>query len=261
MQEIPFYQVDAFAETTFSGNPAAVCILSEWLSDTTLQSIAMENNLSETAFVVCMKDRYHIRWFTPTTEVELCGHATLASAYILVSEGYWDHSTIIFDSMSGMLSVEVNEDTVSLDFPSQPPKPVEPPSVLWEALGIPPSETHENDDLLVHLENEDAVRRLNPDFTLLKQVPARGVIVTAPGSEVDFVSRFFGPRVGVDEDPVTGSAHCLLIPFWAKRLKKTKLSARQISRRGGHLNCEYRVDRVTIKGKAKTVIKGCFYLN
>ena len=261
MKEIPFYQADAFVEGPFSGNPAAVCILKDWLPSPILQCIAMENNLSETAFVVQKDDRFHIRWFTPATEVELCGHATLATAHILHTEGYARLSPIRFDSLSGELSVEINGDMLTLDFPSMPPVARRKPKQLLKALGIDTSvEIYENGDLLVVVENQEIVQQLNPDLAKLKTIPVRGVIVTARGNSTDFVSRFFGPQVGVDEDPVTGSAHCILTPFWSKRLQKSKMEARQLSQRGGHLTCEDCGSRVKISGKAKTVIRGSFFL-
>jgi len=247
---IPIYQVDAFTSQLFSGNPAAVCILDEWLDDVRLQAIAAENNLSETAFLVKCGEDFKIRWFTPVTEVSLCGHATLASAFVVFNCLGWSENIVRFQSLtSGALPVTRNDDLLEMDFPARPPSKRSVPPRLADALKHSPTEVLGTaEDLLVLMEDERAVRELKPDFPLLMQVKRRGTIVSAPGEQCDFVSRFFAPRVGIQEDPVTGSAHCVLIPYWAKRLGKKRLQARQVSMRGGELFCEDRGDRVTIAG-------------
>lgn len=255
---IPIYQVDAFASELFSGNPAAVCILDEWLDDARLQGVAAENNLSETAFVLKCDEEFQIRWFTPITEVALCGHATLASAFVIFNCLEWPENIVRFQSLrSGALSVTRNGELLEMDFPARPPSKQSVPKRLAEALNHSPVEVLSTaKDLLVVLEDERAVRELKPDFPLLMQIERRGTIVSAPGDRYDFVSRFFAPRVGIQEDPVTGSAHCVLIPYWAKRLGKRQLQARQVSERGGELFCEDRGDRVTIAGKAVLYLQG-----
>lgn len=251
------FQVDAFTDRVFSGNPAAVVPLEAWLDDEMMQNIATENNLSETAFFVEVESGYyHIRWFTPETEVDLCGHATLASAHILFNHLDFAENKIRFKSKSGDLFVEKKDQRYWLDFPSQPPKPISIPKLLPEAIGTIPIYTGVNIDLLVLLGSEQAVRSLRPDLLILKRMEVRGVIVTAPGENYDFVSRFFAPAVGVPEDPVTGSAHTVLTPFWAKRLGKTELSAYQVSARGGELLCKNEGKRVKIGGSATTYLSG-----
>ncbi|RMG84302.1 MAG: PhzF family phenazine biosynthesis protein [Bacteroidetes bacterium] len=260
--EIPVFQVDAFTKVLFGGNPAAVCPLSSWLPDDILQNIAAENNLSETAFWVPRKDHYHLRWFTPTAEVDLCGHATLASAHVLFSELGYDKSEVRFWSKSGFLSVKKDGEAYVLDFPADTPHPVACPEVLSEALQIPILNCVKGrDDLLVQTDSEDSVRQVAPDFGRLKKLPVRGVIVTAMGASADFVSRCFYPAYGINEDPVTGSAHTLLTPFWANITGKKSFIARQISARGGHLQCKLEGDRVFIGGGAKTFLKGHIYLD
>ena len=257
--EIPIYQIDAFAERLFAGNPAAVCPLQEWLPDELLQAIARENNLSETAYFVPLgPGHYHIRWFTPGREVDLCGHATLATAYVLFHELGEAGNRLRFDSRSGELVVEREGDWLILDFPAQPPQACGAPDGLLEALGGEPREVwFAAEDYIVVYGSEQAVRGLAPDFGALAGVGARGVAVTAPGSEgVDFVSRFFAPRVGVNEDPVTGSAHCKLTPLWAERLGKNELIARQISARGGELRCTLVDERVRLAGRGVSYLKG-----
>lgn len=255
---IPIYQVDAFASELFSGNPAAVCILDEWLDDARLQGVAAENNLSETAFLLKCDEEFQIRWFTPITEVALCGHATLASASVIFNCLEWPENIVCFQSLrSGALSVTRNGELLEMDFPARPPSEQSVPKRLAEALSHTPVEVLGTaEDLLVVLEDERAVRELRPDFSLLMQIERRGTIVSAPGDRYDFVSRFFAPHVGIQEDPVTGSAHCVLIPYWAKRLGKRRLQARQVSERGGELFCEDRDDRVTIAGKAVLYLQG-----
>ncbi len=253
------YQVDAFAENVFEGNPAAVCILDAWAEEVWMQQIAMENNLSETAFVVARDDIFEIRWFTPGTEVALCGHATLASAYVLFNFGYVDGTKIeFFSPKSGPLQVEKREDgLLELDFPADTMKAVAPYPELIDAIGKNPLESWKGktDYMLVYEKQED-IEEIQPNFFQLNQVDARGVIVTAPGREVDFVSRFFAPQAGVNEDPVTGSAHTSLTPYWAGKLGKERLTARQLSKRGGFLICTDRSPRVKIVGKAVLYLEG-----
>ena len=254
--KIPIYQIDAFAERVFEGNPAAVCPLQEWLDDAVLQAVAQENNLSETAFYVPEDEGYHIRWFTPVAEVDLCGHATLGTAYVILHEFEPSLNRVTFRSRSGMLKVDRQDDMLAMDFPTQPPRPCDAPSMLAEALGRPPLEILASKDYFAVLAKEEDVVTLEPDFHQLKQLDRRGIIVTAKGNEADFVSRFFAPKLGIDEDPVTGSAHCALTPYWANRLGKSRLRAHQRSKRGGSLYCEDRGDRVLIAGKAVKYLEG-----
>lgn len=256
--KIPFYQVDAFASKVFSGNPAGVCLLDEWIDDVLLQAIADENNLSETAFLVRAGDGYEIRWFTPTVEVALCGHATLASAHVVFNHLAWPSDTVTFQTRrSGPLTVSRRPDLLVMDFPALPPHPCPMPPGLPEALGARVESIFDSEeDHLAVLETEDQVRNLKPDIAALGRVECRGVIVTAPGTQCDFVSRFFGPRCGIPEDPVTGSAHCVLVPYWTGRTGRRQFHARQVSRRGGELFCENLGDRVSIAGKAVTYLEG-----
>jgi len=257
MPTIPVYVVDAFTRRPFGGNPAAVCPLEVWLPDAQMQAIAAEHNLAETAFVVREPEGWRIRWFTPTVEVDLCGHATLAAAYVLARHRGHAAEPIVFNSRSGPLPVRFAGNTIVLDFPARPAARCEVPAALREGLGVNPVEVLKSRDYLVVLEDETTVRALEPDFALLAQVDCLGVIVTAPGrDEVDFVSRFFAPRAGIDEDPVTGSAHCTLTPYWAARLKRKELHARQVSRRSGELFCTLAGDRVHIAGHAVTYLTG-----
>jgi PhzF family phenazine biosynthesis protein len=258
---IPLYQIDAFAEAPFTGNPAAVMPLESWLPDATLQAIAIENNLSETAFFVAEGDGWHIRWFTPGCEVDLCGHATLASAFVLMTELEPGRTHVRFRSQSGPLEVSREGDLLVLDFPSRPPRQVPIPEGLEAALGVPVVSAWEFRDLVALLDSEEAVRNLDPDMTALMKLDAFAVAVTARGREADFVSRFFVPKEGIPEDPVTGSLHCALVPFWAERLGRTRLQAHQVSRRGGRLDCELRGDRVRIGGRAVKVLEGTFLLS
>ena len=254
--KIQLYQIDAFASRVFAGNPAAVCPLENWLEDDLMQAIAMENNLSETAFFVSLEKGYHIRWFTPASEVDLCGHATLASAYVLFT--YLDPSMakVSFHSRSGQLTVSKQGDLLSMDFPSQPPVPCKAPGEMIEALGKKPSEVLRSQDYFVLFPSEEEIRALDPDMSLLKKIDLRGVTVTAKGKDVDFVSRFFAPKYGVNEDPVTGSAHCALVPYWANKLGKKDLLAHQVSKRGGELFCRDQGDRVIISGRAVAYMEG-----
>lgn len=259
--EIPIYQIDAFSNRIFAGNPAAVCPLEEWLEGSLLQAIAQENNLSETAFFVPEKDGYHIRWFTPVAEVDLCGHATLATAFVIFNYLDTSSSQITFRSRSGKLTVVQEEELISMDFPSQPPVPCEAPKELLDGLKKEPLEILCSEDYFVVFSNEKAIVELKPDMGLLKKLDLRGVIVTARGDEVDFVSRFFAPRFGIDEDPVTGSAHCALTPYWAKKLNKKDVHAHQVSQRGGELFCKDCGDRVVIAGRAVTFMEGSITIN
>jgi PhzF family phenazine biosynthesis protein len=255
--KLQIYQADAFSDSLFKGNPAAVVPLTEWLSDETMQQIAMENNLSETAFFIPEGDHFHIRWFTPMTEVDLCGHATLASAHILFNELAFKGEQIEFKSKSGLLKVTKSADKLQLDFPADPVSLVDNIPEIGNALGASPMAIYKGKTKhLLLFDKEETIRNMKPNFHLLKQTDARGIIVTAKGTTVDFVSRFFAPKVGIDEDPVTGSAHTLLVPFWANRLNKTEMKALQLSARGGQLWCTLSGDRVLIAGKAVTYLRG-----
>lgn len=255
--KINIYQVDAFTDKVFGGNPAAVCPLDSWPEDKTLQSIAAENNLSETAFFVATDDAFQIRWFTPEVEVNLCGHATLASAHIIFNELGHTKASIQFHSKSGLLQVYKNENFLTLDFPTAELSQAIIKGDFSEAIGkMPIGLFHGNNKLLAVYEKEEDIVNIHPNFEKLSKLDYMGVIITAPGSHSDFVSRFFAPRVGINEDPVTGSAHTLLIPFWADHLNKTELHAFQLSRRKGELFCEYKEDRVWISGHAVTYLKG-----
>ena len=253
-----YFVVDAFTDRLFSGNPAGVCLLDVWPDAAVMQNIAMENNLAETAFVVRESSgAYGLRWFTPETEIDLCGHATLASAFVLMNEVHAVSGSVEFLTKSGTLTVSQSGDIFTMDFPSRPPVPCEVPPLLEQALGAPVLEAYASRDLLVLLDSEDAVRSLRPDFSLLKQLKdVFAVIVTARGTDCDFVSRFFAPGIGVPEDPVTGSSHSTLIPFWHARLGKKQMIARQLSARGGTLICEYCGDRVKIGGTAVCYLRG-----
>jgi PhzF family phenazine biosynthesis protein len=250
MRALAQYQIDAFTETLFRGNPAAVCPLDDWLEDTLLQAIAAENNLSETAFFVPRGERFALRWFTPTAEVDLCGHATLAAAYVLFEVLGHRAAEVRFDTRSGELVVRRDGAELAMDFPARMPKACEAPAALLEGLGATALEVLAADDYIAVLESEAQVRAVVPQFAVLSTLDLRGVGITARGSDVDFVSRFFAPRVGVPEDPVTGSLHCALAPYWSTRLARTRLAARQVSRRGGTLRCELAGDRVILYGRA-----------
>jgi predicted PhzF superfamily epimerase YddE/YHI9 len=251
---IPIYQVDAFTNRLFGGNPAAVCPLESWLDDRILQAIAIENNLSETAFFVPREDRYHLRWFTPAAEIDLCGHATLASAFIVFQYLKPGLELVRFATLSGELVVRRDNGRLAMDFPSRPPQPCENGAV-GDALGGFPRELLAARDYLAVFDTEMEVRALEPDFRKLAKLD-RMMIVTAPGEHVDFVSRFFAPGQGIDEDPVTGSSHCTLIPYWARRLGKSSLHAWQVSRRGGELFCTDNGPRVSIAGEAVMYLEG-----
>jgi PhzF family phenazine biosynthesis protein len=256
--EIPIYQVDAFTRRPFAGNPAAVCPLEAWLPDETLQAIAAENNLSETAFFVRQGDRFALRWFTPAVEVDLCGHATLASGFVILDVLEPGRSEALFDTKSGELAVRRSGDLLALELPARPPAPAEVTDELAQALGERPSLAVRSRDLVAVFESAEAVRRMKPDMARIAALDTFAVGVTAPGDsgDVDFVSRFFAPAKGVPEDPVTGSLHCTLVPYWAERLGKTRLSARQVSARGGELQCTLSGDRVELGGHAVLVLSG-----
>ena len=255
--KLPIYQADAFASGLFKGNPAAVVPLQEWLSDELMQQIAMENNLSETAFFIPEGDHFHIRWFTPRAEVRLCGHATLATAHVLFNELNFQGDLLEFESLSGILTVKKVGEKLQLDFPADFAQEVEPINTFTEAFGAKPLQTFKGrTDYMLLFDSEETIQNLRPNIQLLLSTNARGVIATAKGNEVDFVSRFFAPAVGVNEDPVTGSAHTTLIPFWANKLGKTELTALQLSARGGQLWCTLSGDRVFIAGKAVTYLRG-----
>ncbi|MCO3809801.1 PhzF family phenazine biosynthesis protein [Pseudomonas aeruginosa] len=255
--QLEFHQVDAFSSRPFSGNPAVVYRLDAWLADELMQMIATEHNLSETAFVVREGEAWRIRWFTPSVEVALCGHATLAAAHVLFEVYDEPGERLEFISRSGALRVNREDARLVLDFPAQYPSEVGSTVELEQALGLPPVDVlGSTDKLLVLLESEEAVRACRPDFAALARLPWRGVIVTARGLHKDFVSRFFAPAMGIDEDPVTGSAHCSLIPYWAQRLNKLSLTAQQCSARGGELWCRLEGERVSIAGHAVLVASG-----
>lgn len=254
--KIPLYQVDAFTSTTFGGNPAAVCPLPAWIDDAKMQAIAAENNLAETAFFAPRGRDYDIRWFTPAHEIDLCGHATLASAYVIFNRLEPGRDRVSFGSKSGPLRVTASDGRLTLDFPSLPPRPCAPPAGLAQALGAVPDATLEAAALLAVFASERDVRALEPDFRLVAAAHHHGVIVTGPGTDADFVSRFFVPNYGIDEDPATGSAHCTLTPYWAQRLGKTALRARQVSARGGEFWCELAGDRVLISGQVAPYLEG-----
>lgn len=261
--KLKIFQVDAFTAHLFSGNPAAVCPLDSWPDDSLLQNIAMENNLAETAFIVENGDRFDIRWFTPTVEVDLCGHATLASAHVIFSQlNHAGAEITFFSHRSGILKVARHGDWLTLDFPTDVYAPVEITGELVDAIGARPVEAYKGktDHMLVY-ESEAEVRAIHPDFNKTATLPGRGVIVTSRGENVDFVSRFFGPQSGINEDPVTGSAHTTLTPYWSAKLKKTELEAIQASARQGYLKCSYKGDRVAISGQAKLYMTGELYLD
>ena len=257
---IPIYQVDAFASRPFAGNPAAVCPLDTWLPDELMQSIAAENNLSETAFFVREGPGYSIRWFTPAAEVDLCGHATLASAWVLFNCLDFEGDEVCFSSKSGPLHVSRDGDQLVLDFPAQPPRPCTTPPGVVEAFGAEPVECLEYVDLLVIFDDPEIVLNAKPEMHLLARLDFRGIIISAPSGKYDFISRFFGPAVGVPEDPVTGSAHTKLTPYWAAKLGKQQMRARQVSARGGDLLCTLQGDRVLIAGHAVLFLSGTIEL-
>jgi PhzF family phenazine biosynthesis protein len=259
--ELKIFQVDAFASAVFEGNPAAVVPLEAWPDDALLQAIALENNLSETAFFVAQGEGFRLRWFTPNSEVDLCGHATLAAAHVLFEHLGWDQPEIRFASNSGPLVVRRDGDWLVMDFPAVRSEPVAVPQDLQAGLGVLPETVLAGTDYLVVLDSAAAVQALKPDFVRLARLDRRGVIVTAPGKDCDFVSRCFYPALAVDEDPVTGSAHCQLSPYWAERLGKQALIARQLSDRGGRVDCQLEGDRVVLSGRAMTYLEGRIFLS
>ena len=263
MENIRIYQVDAFTDELFAGNPAAVCILQDWISDHLLQSIGAENNLPETAFIVARGKEFEIRWFTPAVEVDLCGHATLASAYVLFNYLDYKGSEIVFNSpKSGKLIVRKQDEFLYLDFPSDVLEECDLISRIRECIGIHPGKTLKGKtDYIAVLDSEKEVQGIHPDFTQIAELGGRGLIVTAPGDSVDFVSRFFAPQTGINEDPVTGSAHTSLIPYWSARIGKKEMVARQLSERGGELMCEFKGDRVLIGGKARLYLEGEIFIS
>lgn len=257
--QLSIYQLDAFTDHIFGGNPAAVVPLTSWLPDETLQAIAAENNLAETAFYIPTDTGFHIRWFTPTVEVDLCGHATLATAYVLFFIENHEQEQLSFDSRSGILNVRKEADWLILDFPVDTlhKQLLSPPALLEAFGGITPVEIlRGKTDFMAVLENEEQVRSLQPDVIVLSTLPVRGVIVTAKGKDVDFVSRFFAPQSGIAEDPVTGSAHTTLTPYWAEKLGKTELNALQVSKRGGFLKTKLLNKRVEIAGQVRLYLRG-----
>jgi len=253
---LPIYQLDAFTRRPFGGNPAAIVIMDEWLPDSVLQNIAAENNLAETAFVIPRGEPFPLRWFTPSLEIDLCGHATLATADVLLRERFASRDRIVFATASGELTVARAGDELAMDFPSRPGKPVAVTEDMVLATGCRPLEACLARDLMVVLEREEQVRELRPDIARIAALDAFALIVTAPGSDADFVSRFFAPKAGVPEDPATGSSHCTLTPYWAERLGKSSLTARQLSARGAEIRCEQRGDRVVIGGRCAWYLKG-----
>jgi len=259
---LPYYQIDAFGSGVFTGNPAGVCLLADWLPDPVLQAIASENNLSETAFVVGREGDFDLRWFTPCLEVDLCGHATLAAAHVIYEHLGWGRSMVRFRTRSGVLAVTREAGLLTMDFPARPAVPCAVPEALEEGLGQVPLFLGKARDYLAVFDSEATVRELRPLPAKLLELDCLGVIVTAPGERSDFVSRFFAPGAGVAEDPVTGSAHCTLTPYWAQRLGRNKLHARQVSGRGGELHCEWRQaeGRVNIAGRAFTYATGFLHV-
>ena len=255
--ELTIYQVDAFAEDIFQGNPAAVVPLQEWLPDKTMQSIALENNLSETAFFCPSEKGFKIRWFTPLAEVDLCGHATLASAHVLFNHMDYKNDEIHFESRSGVLLVKKEKNKILLNFPASQVEAIYIPPNLKTAFRSHPNKCFKGrEDLMLVFKNEQDIQNLHPDFMKITEATARGIICTARSEKYDFVSRFFAPAVGINEDPVTGSAHTMLIPYWSKQLNKTEMTAKQISKRGGIIHCKDLGERVEIGGKAVTYMIG-----
>ncbi|MBN2654606.1 MAG: PhzF family phenazine biosynthesis protein [Nitrospirae bacterium] len=261
--QIPYYHIDAFTSKIFSGNPAAVCLLDKWLDDKTMHCIAAENNLAETAFLVSASDsRYHLRWFTPAVEIDLCGHATLASAFVIFSYINSSLPSVDFETASGKLTVVKSDDLLTMNFPARKPLASESLALLSKAFGAEPVEVLRSRDLMAVFDDEMVIKNMKPDFQKLRLIKdCFGIIVTAHGLNSDFVSRFFAPNAGIDEDPVTGSAHCTLIPYWSEKLGKNKLSAQQLSKRGGELFCENMDNRVNISGRAVLYAKGHIHLD
>jgi len=258
--ERPVYQIDAFTDKTFSGNPACVVLLEEWLPDGVMLSIAAENNVPETAFVISRDDGFHIRWFAPSMEVDLCGHATLSAAFVLFEYGHAEGDELSLTYGGGQLSVACDGDLYALDFPARPMKRGIATPELVAALGATPSEIHEDRDIMAVFDKESQIQNLSPDINAILALDTFGVVVTAPGNDCDFVSRFFVPKAGIPEDHVTGSTHCSLIPYWSTRLNKKVLHARQLSKRGGELFLEDRSERVTIAGRAVEYLSGTIHI-
>ncbi len=259
--KLKIYQVDAFTDKQFAGNPAAVCPLESWLPDEVMQAVAEENNLSETAFFMPENGGFRLRWFTPRMEVDLCGHATLASAYVLFEHELHQNDRVVFETRSGKLTVKRRDSLLEMDFPALGSNPIEDKEKVSRALGKNAESVYASRfDWMAVYSNEQQVRDIDPDMQRLSEFDARGVIVTAQGESCDFVSRFFAPRAGISEDPVTGSAHSVLVPFWAEHLQRDSLHARQLSRRGGELFCEFRGDRVSIAGQCVLYMIGTLYL-
>ena len=254
--KVSIYIIDAFAKKQFEGNPAAVCPLDKWLPDVVMQNIASENNLSETAFFVPSNNVFHIRWFTPTKEVDLCGHATLASAYVIFNHLKHRSTEVLFESKSGTLKARQNNEWLELDFPILTPLACETPNEFIDAFSKTPTECFKSMDYMLIFDDEEYVKRVSPDLSLLKNISGRGVIITASSNKYDFVNRFFTPKYGLGEDPVTGSAFTQLVPYWSNRLNKNKLVAKQVSKRGGELRCELAGGRVKISGMAVQYLSG-----
>jgi PhzF family phenazine biosynthesis protein len=258
--ELPIFQADAFASRLFGGNPAAVVLLPQWLPDATLQAIAAENNLAETAFVVPLQGEFGLRWFTPEVEVDLCGHATLASAHVLFKHGYAAPPSILFRYQGGTLTVTQQGELLALRFPARPPRPAPCDAAVIAALGATPREVYRARDVLAVFDTQEEVESLRPDFHAIGLLDTFAVIVSAPGQACDFVSRFFAPRVGIPEDPATGSSHCTLVPYWSERLGKTQLHALQLSRRRGEIFCAYQGEQVEIAGRVVEYLRGHIFL-
>jgi len=254
--KLDIYQIDAFANKPLEGNPAAIIPLDEWLSDELMQAIAAENNLSETAYFISTSKGYHIRWFTPVQEVNLCGHATIASSYVLFNLLGYDKAEIVFESKSGELRVKQNDEWLEMDFPSQAPVKCEIPQQIVNAFNEEPVECLQSEDYIVVFENEQQVLNANPNYNHLSELKLRGVAITSRSERYDFVSRFFAPKYGINEDPVTGSAFTQLTPYWSNKLKTSNLIAKQVSKRGGEVKCTYAGDRVLISGKAAKFMVG-----
>lgn len=254
--KLDIYQIDAFATKAFEGNPAAICPLQSWLPDTTMQAIAAENNLSETAFVVPNGSSFDLRWFTPTTEVALCGHATLAAAYVYYELLGYTQDEIAFNTQSGVLTVAKRGTLLQMNFPAQPPTPLAIPPQIEQAFALRPLACLKFTDIIAVFESEAAVRAAQPDQALLKTLDCRGIIITSIATDYDFVARFFAPKAGIAEDPVTGSAFTQLVPYWAKQLGKSSFRAKQVSQRGGEVLCELQGDRVLISGRAVKFMQG-----
>ena len=255
---LPIFQVDAFTDRVFDGNPAAVCPLENWLADDVMQRIAMENSVAETAFFIRLDEGFAIRWFTPEIEMDLCGHATLAAAHIIARQLNYPLSSISFQSKSGKLAVKIEEKLLTLNFPARKPQPSEAPQVILDAIEYKPIEVLKSRDYLLVFEDEELIRHLKPDRSILDRInlDPGGIIVTAKGKEIDFVSRFFTPQASIFEDPVTGSAHCSLIPYWSEKLGKDSMVALQLSSRVGKLFCQNTGERVLISGEAVTYLSG-----